>query len=288
MKRRVELGSVVAVFSIVFGASAAWGDVGFPAGTQTFESMPVGGILDVALPPWFTVNQSAPASLYSVVAANDVLGSQTPRGDSTRWLRITDADGGNVQNRFYSGPVQATDDPHGYSWNFFVNLETIPPGGASVKPKFSIQHNDTAAAGFANAWAIEFTDTGANLIVFGIGGAAASTPLYPLTGSTGLGQWVQLQLSVSFLANTVSASVNNGASVSLPINLAATADKKLFRFCYRGEGVGNAGTLLLDDVSVAVLPAVPAMSAWSLAATGLLLAGAGIALSTRARRVRSA
>lgn len=236
-----------------FFCSTVRADVQYPAGTQSFETMNVGDDVST-IGAWFSVNTSAPLELFTVRAANDVLGNTTPRGSSTRWLRVTDQDSSDVQNRFYSTHITSPMIEN-YQWTFFVNLETSPPGGANTKPKLTIQHNSTA--GFANAWGIEFTSTGANLIVLGIGGAAASTPLYSLVSATGIGRWVKLTLTVNFDDNTVTASVNNGASASLPINLSATADKKLFRICYRGEGLGNAGIMLVDDVSVAVGQAIP-------------------------------
>jgi hypothetical protein len=69
----------------------------------------------------------------------------------------------------------------------------------------------------------------------------------------------------------VSARVNDGPPVSLPISL--TGDKEVFRFCYRGEGAGNQGVMLVDDVSVAVGAAqvIPTTSQWGLAIMAILL-----------------
>ncbi len=283
--RVITLGSA---FFLALLVTTVHADVQYPSGTQDFETMNVGddvGVVGV----WFTVNTSAPPELFTVLAADDVLGNPGPRESSTRWLRVTDQDASNVQNRFYSTPITSPTSQN-YQWTYYVNLETTPPGGANTKPKITIQHFDTTA--FANAWGVEFTSTGANLIVLGIGGAASSTPLYGLFGTTGIGQWVKLTLTVDFDGNTVSARVNNGSSTSLPINLSPTADEKSFRFCYRGEGSGNAATMLIDDVSVAVGEAipprkrpVPAVSDWSKALlVGLVL----VALAWQFGRSRSA
>lgn len=265
---------------LIIATASARADVEYPTGVQDFEALPVGTGIDAGLPPWFTVNTSTPPSLYTVVGANDVLGSQTPRGSSTRWLRISDTDAGNVQNRFYSGTIVAP-QTRNYAWTYWVNLEALPPGGANVKPKLVIQHNDSA--GFANAWGVEFTATGANLTVLGIGGVAASTPLFPISSPTGIGDWVKIRLAVIFDNNTVSASVNDGPSVSLPINLSATADKRVFRFCYRGEGTGNSNAMLVDDVSFEVTEPIPAASTWALIVMTLLIANAGVLLAYRSR-----
>ena len=95
--------ALVGVLVYVDGVRA---DVGYPSGVQTFETMAVGADINT-LPPWFTVNSSIPDTLFTVKAADDVLGVVGPRGSSTRWLRVDDQDGGAVQNRFYSGEVIA-------------------------------------------------------------------------------------------------------------------------------------------------------------------------------------
>ncbi|MBK8268217.1 MAG: hypothetical protein IPK83_07875 [Planctomycetes bacterium] len=225
-----------------------------PGGMDDYESLLLGDTVDGMIGYAF-VNSSATPGIYTVRAVNDVLGvvGVRPGSSSTQWLRIRDQDAGNVQNRFYTVPVSTGGD-FNYSWTFFVNIEETPPSGAS-KPRLVVQHLDGS---FQNAWGIEFANTGASLVVTGIGGAAASTSLYPLSSPTGLGQWVEIDLSVDFSTNMVSAAFNNGAPVSLPINLSATANKGEFRFCYRGEGTGNINTMLLDDVSVDVtIPSTP-------------------------------
>ncbi len=159
-----------------------------------------------------------------------------------------------MQNRFYSGGIKPASTA-AYSWTWYVNLEATPPGGANIKPRLTIQHFDTATFGYSNAWGIELTATGTNLIVTGIGGPAASVAL---SGPLPLGAWTKLSLSADFSAHTVSAALNDGPLVSLPISLVATGRSNDFRFCYRGEGLGNTNTMLLDDVAVAIVPAPPA------------------------------
>lgn len=260
-------------------ASIVRGDVQHPVGVQTFENMTVGDIVDT-LSPWFSVNDSIPDTLFTVTAESDVLGSPAVHGSSRRWLRIHDQDGGAVQNRFYSGNILAPAIEN-YRWTWYINLEQTPPGGGAVKPKLTIQHFDTTA--FFNTWGIEFNDTGARLIVLGIGGAAASVPLYNYGVGTGIGDWVKLDLSVDFNTNLVTASANAGTPVTLPINLSGTADKKHHRFCYRGEGAGNVNKMLLDDVSVASGDSapIPTTSEWGLAIFALLLTSAATVVRMR-------
>ncbi len=255
----------------VYGTLPLQAEVQYPEGTQDFESLNVGDSV-VSLFDWVIVNTSAPG-LYTVVGANDVLGNVQVHNTSTRWLRVDDQDGSNVQNRFYS-PTMISPTDQDYAWTFYVNLEATPPGGADTKPKIVVQH---LAPGFSNAWGVEFTATGANLITLAVGGGAASTPLYSIAGPTGLGEWVKIQLNVSFTENKVSASVNGGPRVSLPIAPVPALDMKVFRFCYRGEGPGNVNKMLIDDVTLQVgssLP-TPTVSEWGLIVMALLLITGG-------------
>ena len=273
MKHFVHILLVVVLSGALADSQRVYGEVAYPSGTQNFESMSVGDGVQT-LPGWPVVNESMPADQFTVEAADD--GGPPPALASTRWLRVTDTDGTAVQNRFYS-PTIVAPQTHDYEWTVYVKLETTPPGGGATKPRIAIQH---VGDGFANAWGIAFTDSGANLIVTGIGGSAASTLLYPLSGATAVGDWVKLKLRVLFSQNTVSASANDGAFVSLPIAL--SGDPKVFRFCYRGEDSGNVAQLLIDDVSVFVgVVDIPAASTWGLAAMVLLLAICGTVLVER-------
>lgn len=245
--------------------------LGVPSGTDDFENMSLGDEV-TAITDWIIVNDSLQEGIFTVRAVNDVLGSITPRNGSTQWLRIRDQEAADQANRFYS-PDISPGSPSNYTWTFYVNIEETPPGaGAANRPRFTIQHDN---GGFSNAWGIEFSDAGADLIVTGIGGTPASTPIYALSSPTGLGDWVKLDLAVDFVAQRVTAFVNDVSAGFLPINL--TGDENLFRFCYRGEGTDNVNTMLLDDVSVDVVdqPAVPTTSEWGMIvlALGLLCGG---------------
>lgn len=225
----------------------------FPAGTQDFESVQLGDEV-IAIDGWTITNTSTTTGIFTARVVSDLLGTVGPRpgSSSARWLRIRDQDDGDVQNRFYTVPI-VTPDPRNYRWSFFVNLEEEPPDGAVTMPRLMVQHRDGA---FVSAWGIEFTAAGANLIVTDLGGTPASAALYALAAPTGIGDWVGLELAVDLDAQTVAASVNGEAPVSLPIDLAPGADPQEFRFCYRGEGAGNVNTMLLDDVSVEVTPLI--------------------------------
>lgn len=261
--------AAAAALMLALPGHLACAEVEFPSGIQDFEAMLVGDPIETI--GWEVVN-TPPESDFTIVAADDYDGMQQPRGISTRWLRIVDNDDGAVQNRFYSPPILAS-AVQSYQWTYYVNLETAPPGDGAVKPKFTIQHLDGAS--FANAFGVEFTSTGANLIVLGIGGTPATKPLYPLSSPTGLNDWVKITFRVNFQFNTVSASANDGSFVSLPISLPGTADPKTFRLCFRGEGAGNKMTLLLDDASVVVGTGVPTVSQWGMLAMLLVVLSLG-------------
>ncbi|MFN0134904.1 MAG: dockerin type I domain-containing protein [Phycisphaerae bacterium] len=227
-----------------------------PSGTDTFEGVSLGDEV-IAMQGYIFINDSAPG-VFTVRAVGDVRGVTAPRPGSTsnRWMRIRDQEPAAVQNRFYTTDLG---NPPGsdYQWTWWINLEETPPAPGNQLPRLTIQHFDNNLAAFANAWGIEFGSAGVNLVVTGIGGAGASAPLYTLVGPTAVGQWVKIELIARFSDNTVAASINDGAEVSLPIGLAGTADENVFRFCYRGEGAGNVNTMLLDDVTYQTLNVVP-------------------------------
>lgn len=228
----------VSLVLLLGAAPMVTAQVAFPEGTQDWESMNVGESIFIL--DWVIVNGSVPAGQFTIVAADDPF--PPPGLASSRWVRVTDIDGGDVQNRFYSPPVVApTTLP--YHWTFHVLLEATPPGGGSAKPRFTIQHFD--GNGFSNAWGIEISDASTDLVVTGVGGTGASAAL---GGPLPLNTWVRLDLSVDFVQGTVSGSIDGGSSVSLPIAL--NADATALRFCYRGEGTGNVVNMLVDDVRV--------------------------------------
>lgn len=224
----------------------------YPCSTQDFEGMLYGDEL-IAIDGWSVVNTSAPG-VFTVRSVRDVNGvtGLRPESTSTQWLRVRDQDDGDVENRF-CGPAIVAPVAQTYAWTFHVNVEIPPPGAGAAKPRLMIQHRDGA---FESAWGVEFADTGASLVVTGIGGPEASAPLYPLVTPTGIGDWVKLTLAVDFGAETVAASANDQTPVTLPIDLSPTADPAEFRFCYLGEGAGNVGTMLIDDIGVRVGAAV--------------------------------
>ena len=239
----------------------------FPDATQDFEAVPLGDEV-FAITDWVPVNTSSTPGIFTVRAVNDVLGVVGARGSSTRWLRIRDQDAGAVQNRFYSLPIVSPTE-QSYLWTFWVNLEEVPPAAAAAnKPRLTIQHLD---GGFANAWGIEFDETGGSIVVTGVGGVAASAPLFSLANPTGVGDWIQLRLLVDFMANTVTGEVHGDARATLPISLSGTADKKTFRFCYRGEGVDNVATMLLDDIRIQVGSAVTDVTGFDPMARNVLM-----------------
>ncbi|MBP9892167.1 MAG: hypothetical protein KBG84_09705 [Planctomycetes bacterium] len=225
-------------FGSPVGTTFTW-----PSGAQTFQTMGLGDGAST-LVGWTVVDSSA-ANVFTIRGAADTYsGTGIGSAGSTRWLRLNDADAGNVQNRFYSPTVTAPAAPASYSWTWFVNIEEPIAAGATVFPRMVIQHVD---GGFSNAWGVEFTNTAINLVVIAPSGAAtaSTTPVEAALFS----QWVKLTLTVNFTGNTVALSVNNQTPISAAIAPSGTLDRTQFRWCYRGEGTGNACKLLVDDIS---------------------------------------
>lgn len=225
---------MAALLTIGLATRHATAQLAYPSGVEDFEALLVGD--SVISLGWIIVNTSPVPDDFTVTGF-------TPGFVSDRAVRVVDGDSGDVQNRFYSPSLQAPVESN-YAWSLYVNFETPPPGGAAIKPRVTIQH---FGVGFANSWGIEFADDGMRLIVTGNGGPAGSVLL---SGPPVLGTWHLVELSVDFGADTVTAAIDSGAPASLPIDL--TGDPTLFRFCYRGEGIGNVATLLVDRISVVI------------------------------------
>jgi hypothetical protein len=214
-------------------------NIAWPSGTQTFENLSPGDLV-TAMAGWVLVDTGGnPTSFWVRGAADGATTGNTPSG-STRWMRINDQ---NIvdSNRFYTATVTAPSAPAAYTWTWYFQVETPAAASSTPAPRFVIQHE---AGGFQNVWGIEMDDTNFNLVVTAIGGTQASTPITTSTTDT----WHRAQLVVRFgTTNTVSARIDNGAQVSLPINFAG--DSTIFRFCYRGEGTDNASVVLVDDIA---------------------------------------
>lgn len=81
------------------------------------------------------------------------------------------------------------------------------------------------------------------------GGTPAAASLCSLSGATGLGQWVKVELTVDLAGRALLASVNGGKAVRLAIKPAG--DPRTLRLTYQGSGAGNTQDMLLDDVAFA-------------------------------------
>jgi len=244
-------------------AFAVPNQIAWPSGTQDFEDMALGDAI-TTITDWVVVNTSATQSDFAIVATDNVNGGASTghAPGSTKWLRSTDIDGAAVQNRFYSAFVMAPAVPSEYTWTFWVNLENTPPTtSGNTLPKLTVQHPVSGTP--TNLWGVQFDSASASLAVLNAaGGTVASTPMYAISGGTGVGSWVRIDLTVDLAGGTVSAATNSGTPVSLPIAPAGTVDLTSFRLCYRGEGTGNVQRLLLDDVAFSGQFATSGVDAW--------------------------
>lgn len=219
-------------------------------GVQNFENVLLGDTIE-AVADWFIINGSANQGMFTARSVNDVNGSISPRGTSTRWIRVRDQDPSDVQNRFYGGEINAASPFQAYTWSFFINIEEVPP--AAGGPRLLIQHNNGGGT-FVNTWGVELSAAGASLVGPGIGPPLA---LFPLSGSTGLFNWVQVSFTVNFDTSAISASVNGVEVVTNQPIVPPDVSPTDFRVCYRGEGVGNIASFLLDDLELGFSAAPP-------------------------------
>ncbi|MFK7739375.1 MAG: hypothetical protein AB8H80_03555 [Planctomycetota bacterium] len=228
----------------VVGAVAS--ELAVPVGKETYNSMALGYEVE-AITGWSIVNNNPTKGRFNIHAVADVYGSPTPlpTPGADKWLRVRDQDGGNYQNRFYS-PWQSTGSyvlP--YELSFYINVQELPSPSAQTLPRIVVQHR--TPTGVTNAWGIELSTAGAELAVFADGGPAAKAYISP----TSYGTWRNVRLYVDQSTWTISAYVDGTWAGSLPIAPASYVDLTELRFCYRGEGVGNVATMMIDDCKFA-------------------------------------
>ncbi len=167
---------------------------------------------------------------------------------STRWLCVKDLDQSG-SNRILGPALSFAQGPAGYACSFKVNVE-LASGATSFPPALALQHHDGDQ--FQDTWGIQFAETQALLAVATAGGAPAAASIFNYDGATATGEWILIDLLVSFSSGTIKASVNSELAGSLPID--PTGDKQSLRFAYVGSGDQSAMILLLDDLSFGPLP----------------------------------
>lgn len=213
-----------------------------PVGSASFENVPLGDSA-AALLNWVIVDTGAPNGDYDIRAIGDVngvVGGGAVPG-STRWLRLRDQDDAAVQNRFYANFLNTGGVTLPYRLEFWINPLELPAPSAGTRPRIIIQHGSTA--GVQNMWGIEMDTSGAKFLVLAAGGPVATLPL----GGFALGQWHNVVFTVT--PTTFAIALDGAPAVSAPIAPGPTIDLGNLRFCYRGEGAGNAATVLIDQVS---------------------------------------
>lgn len=222
------------------------GTLAVPVGSEGFEPADRGELVQ-AVAGWVIVDNGATDGDFDIRVVDDVNGSATPvpSPGSTRWLRVHDTDASAAQNRFYS-PFQSTGATAlPYELSFDVNLIDVPTAAVANRPRIVMQHR--VAAGVTNTWGIEFHTFSASLVVVANGGTPAIVSLGSLPQNT----WGSVSLAVDFAQGTVTAQIAGSAPQALPIAPAAFVDPTEMRFCYRGEGLDNTATMLLDNVRFA-------------------------------------
>ncbi len=218
----------------------------FPYGVQNFERIKAGHSIS-EIPGWSVIGSP-------MVTANvDQSKQSAPRPGGTysrRWLCVDDQ--GSVANMGFRSPVVRSPAPWNYGWSFELRLDTAPTGGNW--PVLSIMH--PVAGAYQDAWGIELTDTGANLFVTNIWGAADSRLLFPYSGETSVGDWIHVRVVASLDDNRLEAFVNGVSAAWIPMNPPEQTDVTRQRLAYHGTGTGNFAVLDIDNVGVAFTSAV--------------------------------
>ncbi|MEJ2720688.1 MAG: FlgD immunoglobulin-like domain containing protein, partial [bacterium] len=238
----------------------------YPAGTQDFEAVLLGDEI-IAVEDWGILDESAVRGIFTARVVDDVMGAVDPRGMSTRWLRIRDQNPHGMKDGVVT-PVISGMEPSDYQWSFYVALEERP-GGGDTCPAIMVQH---AALAFEPTWGIELHDDAWYLAVTEVGGDADKARL--TMRRPALGQWVHVQIAASLENSTVRVVIDGTNAGELPIDLDARADAAKYRLAYQGNGEGNTGTLLLDDLSLeassSVMPLFAAFTAQAIGGTAAL------------------
>ncbi len=218
-------------------------ELSFPSGVQTFEDVFLGDEVE-AIAGWSKDDDSPSPGMFTVRCVNDVQGNIVNNLGSSRWLRIHDQNDADEENSFSTSAMVAS-APLNYEFSFFVNVEAMGGGAA---PRLMVQHHD--GSDFADAWGLEFSGGGGNVVVTDMGGFDLSVGVFSLIAPTGLGDWIQVNLGVSFETSTLQVAINGGTPIALPINLDSGADKQNLRLRFDGSGSGNSSTVLIDDLTV--------------------------------------
>jgi len=224
----------------------------YPSGLQDFDSVPLGDDI-IAIRGWTVVNTSGAPGVFTAkaVAGHAVTGG--PFTESDRWIRLRDQDGRDVTNRANTPVIESEGEPI-YAWGFDVNVlqPTVPAGRP---PRLMVQHLALIGHdgyGFVDTWGVEFRAGGAWLVVTDAGGGRAETPLDAIRYPRDVGTWVTIRLQVDLVAGEVFVVIEGIREGVLPIDPHVSASPSDFRLSYDGDGPGNVGTTLLDDVSVDV------------------------------------
>jgi len=213
-------------------AAIAW-----PSGRQGFEGLLLGDVVS-AVEGWSV--QGASPSFNARVVEGAVPGS--PQA-----LLVHDQDASGGANGVHSPAILAP-ETRNYRWRAAIRLDTAPPS-ASAQPALAVQHD--SMTGFATAFGISMEPGELRLFVTDLGGDPLSVPLVQLASPTGVGDWMQVELEASFKESRVTATVNGVHEASLPFHLDGSAFPGTQRLYYDGNGFGNTGRILIDEVAFA-------------------------------------
>jgi hypothetical protein len=217
----------------------------FPYGVERFHVTHIGdSVQDIG---WGYATGTDEGSFETVIVRSP---NKVPRNgsNSTTWLRIEDTSDAADLNGFTSR-VLGSPGTWDYSWTFNVRVETAPAAGAVEWPTLAIQHDGNAS--WQDIWGVELTDTGANLFLTDFGGRADSAPLFSYDFPTDVGDWVEIRMVVDISRLQLHGYVNGDLAAELKINphfKGLALDRQ--RLIYDASGIGNAGTVLLDDVVI--------------------------------------
>src|SRR5262245_55502474 len=148
----------------------------YPFGRETFDRLNTGESVE-SIEGW-------------VVEGGVAVGARAASGTTGQDLRVVDIDAGAGANVVCT-PVLESPEACGYRWTLRLQLESLPPAGATGAPALAIQHARTDGAGFDELFGVELTSAGGTLFARRADGTRVTAPLFMLGRQASIGPWIE-------------------------------------------------------------------------------------------------
>jgi hypothetical protein len=209
----------------------------FPFGIQSFErkeNLKVGSSVG-EIPGWQSLGTGSMVATHIIENPAGITQVGKP---PARWLAVDDF-GASATEGFIT-PVLTAPEPWNYAWTFRINT-----------PVLAIQHASPGT--YVDTWGVRLKSNSAELYMENNWGPGSVQELFPYTGTTAVGEWVDVRVVASLARNTLKAFVNGNEVFSLATHPQPWTDVTRLRLSYHGSGAGNPSSILLDEVGIQFL-----------------------------------